>query len=109
VALGEAGVFLDFSTSGPTEWGCVAQSGRGCGFPFPLTRNVALLIAQARPLFVLDGVEDGPSLQTIRDLLAALPAAGIAPRREGTLGKLNLSSIACNATGSVRRAKVKGG
>jgi hypothetical protein len=59
-----------------------------------------MLIAQARPLFVWDGVEDSPSLQTIRDLLAALPAAGIAPRREGTLGKLSLSPLAYNATGS---------
>jgi hypothetical protein len=70
---GQAGVFFDSSTSGPSEWGCVASSGCGCGFPFPLTRNVALLIAQARPLFAWDGLEDGPSLQTIRELLAALP------------------------------------
>jgi hypothetical protein len=66
-------VFFDFSTAGPSEWGCVASSGRGCGFPFSLTRNVALLIAQARPLFAWDGFEDSRSLQTIRELLAALP------------------------------------
>jgi hypothetical protein len=73
VALGEAGVFLDFSTSGPTFRGLVASSGRGCSLSFPMTRNVAMLIVQARPLFAWDGLEDGPSLQTIRELLAALP------------------------------------
>lgn len=40
-----------------------------------LTRNVAMLIAQAKPLFAWDCLEDSPSLNTIRQLLATLPDA----------------------------------
>ncbi|MCX7886279.1 MAG: ankyrin repeat domain-containing protein, partial [Verrucomicrobiae bacterium] len=38
-----------------------------------LTRNVPMIIAQTKPLFAWDCLEDSPSLKTIRDLLATLP------------------------------------
>jgi hypothetical protein len=74
-----------------------------------------MILYAHKPLFAWDCLEDSPSRQTLRDLLASLPDAKLlavhaafatllasAPRREGTLGKVRLSPIA-----EALRAKIK--
>ena len=79
-------------------------------------------ITTTQPLFAWEALEDSPSLQTVREFLAAVPDAKLldslrqrrgegrddytvsvlwgtlvpacAPRREGTLGSMKLSAVA---------------
>jgi hypothetical protein len=46
-----------------------------------------MILHQTRPLFDWDALEDSPSLQTIRDLLAALPDAKLLESLRHARGK----------------------
>jgi hypothetical protein len=45
------------------------------------------IVHAAKPLFAWDGLEDSPALQTIRDLLGALPDGKLLPSLRAARGK----------------------
>ena len=75
--LRRQGQFSPIFLPGRQQRGDLLRSKR-CGLPSyssPPQATLVMIIHSAKPLFAWDCLEDSPSLQTIKDLLAALPDA----------------------------------
>jgi hypothetical protein len=72
VAQGKVAFFLDFSTTGRTMRGWIAKLRHSYSSPSP-RMEATMIIQTTKPLFAWDCLDDSPSLNSIRELLATVP------------------------------------